>query len=613
MNIKIKQICAVTYILFIFSSLCFIFFISSKYNLSVSGDVGKVRSVSSIIHEKGSGEYETITLPVKFKNLDPRTAITLLAEVQAGSRESLLIKSVFSPLRLYINEVMVYESGQGGTYPFFMNDPPTIISSVELPENQSNISLRIEYLSPIGRSELSVPELYIGQNSALLTHQFYEDGFSFLFSLLLIFIGLVMIIVSLTMIVHISAGASFIWLGLFSLASGVWGFGECDLSAFFLPFPSLLHVMSYLGLFTLSIPFQHFGLTMLKPKNKLPMQIILWIHYISLAITLLLQIFSITDFTKSLYWFHIIAPLGFVTFAACLLWEHFRHRNPAAKRFGPAIIILASAVILELANYWLHFTDTLTLFFQLGVLAFVISLGIVSGYYVRESIKTSAEKVQLEYEMASVNRQLDLQRIQYRKLTENDETVKAQRHDLRHQLTVLRELNLKSNTEKLDNYINTLIEKIPSERISLLCENYAVNAVASHYFLLAKMNGIDISVKLAIPAEINSTLESDLCIIVGNLLENAFEACSRMNSGTKSINLNSRIQYGGTLTLTLDNSFDGKTRQQNGVFLSSKRNEIGIGLSSVKAVVEKYGGTARFETENKIFRSSVYIKLDEQI
>ncbi|HBQ87044.1 MAG TPA: hypothetical protein DD811_11300, partial [Syntrophomonas sp.] len=77
----------------------------------------------------------------------------------------------------------------------------------------------------------------------------------------------------------------------------------------------------------------------------------------------------------SLYWFHIIAPLGFVVFAGCLVWEHFRYRNPAAGRFAPAVILLAASTVLEVLNYWLRLTDVLTVFFQLGALAFVIALG----------------------------------------------------------------------------------------------------------------------------------------------------------------------------------------------------------------------------------------------
>jgi len=84
-----------------------------------------------------------------------------------------------------------------------------------------------------------------------------------------------------------------------------------------------------------------------------------------------------------------------------------------------------------------------------------------------------------------------------------------------------------------------------------------------------------------------------------------------MDSGHRFIRLGSRLEH-GTLTITLDNSFDGALRQKDGVILSSKREGEGTGLSSVAAVAKKYGGAARFEAKDGIFQTSVYIRLEEQ-
>ena len=318
------------------------------------------------------------------------------------------------------------------------------------------------------------------------------------------------------------------------------------------------------------------------------------------------------DFSKSLYWFHIVTPLMFIVFTVFLLLEHYRYRNAAAKRFGLAILLPAIGLLLEFANYWLHFTETITLFFQLGLAAFVVVFAVASGFYIRQSIYAAAEKKRLEYEVAAVNHQLELQRIQYRKMADHDEAVKAQRHDLRHQLAVIRGLNARKDAEKLESYIDALIEKIPTDKETLFCENYAVNAVIAYYFSKAKQGGIEVSAQLLVPPALSNTQETDLCIIVGNLLENAVEACSRMTSGQRFIRMGSRFQH-EILAITVDNSFPGDSiRCRDGVFLSSKRDSEGTGLSSVKAAAEKYGGAARFEAKDGVFLSSVYIRLSEE-
>jgi len=483
-----------------------------------------VRRVSDVMISVDGGKAKAALIPTKIDSLAPRTPVTLTAVVEVRSDDSLLVKSVFAPMRLYLDGVLAYASGQEGSYPPYMNDPPTILTLVSLPDREGVAELRIEYLSLTQRSSLSLPSLFVGNEAALLSAQFRAEGFSLLFSLLLIFLGMAMALVSLTVIRRMSSGSPFLWLGLFSLSAGVWVLGECDLTAFLLPYPTLLYNMAYLGLFLVTLPLLRFGLMILNPQSKLPFQIMLGVHAVSVAGALILQLSGRMDFTRSLYWFHIIVPLGFVVLASCLLWERFRHHNPAAKRFAPAVTLLAASTVLELANYWLHLTAALTVFFQLGVLAFVISLGIVSGYYVREAMRTAAEKTRLEYEMAATARQLALQRLQYRKIAEHDSLIKAQRHDLRHQLTVLRELSEQGDREKLTGYLDTLIRKIPSVKDIRLCENYAVNAVAAYYAARAKERGIRTELQFAIPPELDQMTESDLCIIVGNLLENAVEA-----------------------------------------------------------------------------------------
>jgi sensor histidine kinase regulating citrate/malate metabolism len=136
--------------------------------------------------------------------------------------------------------------------------------------------------------------------------------------------------------------------------------------------------------------------------------------------------------------------------------------------------------------------------------------------------------------------------------------------------------------------------------------------VAAYYAAAARNEGIESSLQFALPGELDDTVESDLCIIVGNLLENAVEACRRMENGARFIRLNSRLEY-GTLTITADNSFNGNIWEKDGVFLSSKREGEGVGLSSVAAVAKKYGGRARFEAKDGVFQASVYVRLGDDI
>jgi sensor histidine kinase regulating citrate/malate metabolism len=127
---------------------------------------------------------------------------------------------------------------------------------------------------------------------------------------------------------------------------------------------------------------------------------------------------------------------------------------------------------------------------------------------------------------------------------------------------------------------------------------------------MARQAGADVSVNLSIPSTLTTELESDLCIIIGNLMENAAEACARMTEEKERfVHVNSVLQH-GVLTIVVDNSYEGELRKKGGVFLSSKRDEEGIGLSSVSTVAEKYDGNAQFEEKDGVFQASVYVRVE---
>ena len=111
---------------------------------------------------------------------------------------------------------------------------------------------------------------------------------------------------------------------------------------------------------------------------------------------------------------------------------------------------------------------------------------------------------------------------------------------------------------------------------------------------------------LKIPKKIEIS-DTDICIVFGNCLENAIEACRRSKDGKKFVNIKSEPR-GNMLIFVIDNSFDVIANMEGDTFLLSNRNGQGMSISSVKAVVNRYDGTSRFEALADIFRVSVMLQ-----
>lgn len=230
----------------------------------------------------------------------------------------------------------------------------------------------------------------------------------------------------------------------------------------------------------------------------------------------------------------------------------------------------------------------------------------ISCYTLMRLLSQAAEKARLHAEITAAGRMMDLQREQYRRIIEDEEKGKAARHDLRHQLAVIRRYALEGDTEGAVRYCDELAGAVLHSERRVWCGNFAVNAALDHYLSEAERAGIQLDILLDIPEDVGGLPVTELCVIIGNLLENAVEASLGIPPKERFIHLRGRM-WSRSLTITMDNGFDGSIRRRGELWHSRKREGVGIGLSSVQAICRKYGGKAEFETKDRIFRSSVML------
>lgn len=222
-----------------------------------------------------------------------------------------------------------------------------------------------------------------------------------------------------------------------------------------------------------------------------------------------------------------------------------------------------------------------------------------------QSLASFEQQTILEAQKLQSERLLSLQREQYALLKSQNEETRRFRHDLRQQLVAARHYLEENQTEKLQNYLDTLLGELPMGTASL-CPNDAVNAVVLYHCSAAEKAGIDVKLQLeAVPETCPQELESDLCVLIGNLLENAIAGCK--NTSQPFVTMRTRFAD-GILTIAMDNRFAQVERTEEGEFLSTKPGG-GIGLRSIAAIAEKYQGGSRFETKGTVFSSSVYLRV----
>ena len=555
----------------------------------------------------GTQAPESVTLPYDLRNLKPRTPVTVTARVTVNNNDMFCVKTAYAPVKVYTDGVLIYELGKRETYPNFMLDPATEIFLIKPSVYDREVEFKMEFLSPATRSSMTVYPPMMAPFKSIFNEYVATYKVPFIFSIVQLAAGVFLAIVALMMLFFEKRVSEiFFWLGMFSLVSGLWGFGECNLTALIIKNPTLLYLFAFIGLFTVCIPLMQLADVSIDFKNPKPLSFLSSFLTASVIVALTLQFFGIYPLSSSMYAFHFMTTCSLCILSLLTVYEAVKRDNLQAKRFVIPIVILTFASLIEVANYYFKFTYQFSSIFQDGVIIFILMMSFITGFYIKDFENLRKQNERLAFEIGLMEIQIDEQRKYNELIARNEDVLKKQRHDLHHHLIAIRELAENGN-EKLSDYLDTLSKNIPAAHISY-CENKAVSAILSHYAEICRGEQIEFHAKLIVPEMRKTPLNSDLAIIFGNLLENAIEACMKIDKEKRFIRIGSDISY-DMLIITMDNSYDGKILSVDGRFRSTKREGFGIGLSSVQSVARKYCGDAKFEDKDGYFQSSVYMRI----
>lgn len=225
-------------------------------------------------------------------------------------------------------------------------------------------------------------------------------------------------------------------------------------------------------------------------------------------------------------------------------------------------------------------------------------------YFILFTMQIIAGQQALSHEVENARNQLALQTSHYHRITERIEQSRKARHDLRHHMAALSSLAGDGNLEAIQKYLREYTKTLTGDLDQPLCRNYAVDVIARYYMGIAKSEHIDVTARLNLPEQL-AIDDMDICIVFGNCLENAVEACRALPENKRFIRMNS-ILSGRSLVITIENSYRSVEYGENGALRSQKEGG-GIGLSNVRAIAQKYNGHASFQPQDDFFVSIVVL------
>lgn len=211
------------------------------------------------------------------------------------------------------------------------------------------------------------------------------------------------------------------------------------------------------------------------------------------------------------------------------------------------------------------------------------------------------ERKMLEYQRKTMEKQVA-------EVNEIYMTMRGWRHDYHNHLQKLSAHLQEGQIEEAKNYISQLGESLDNIKIKYQTGNISLDAILNSKLSVAEKEQIKINCK----AEIGENLaisDIDLCILLGNLIDNAVESCRLIpEKEEKFIRIYMCIRK-RQLYISVTNATNEIIKKLDAEYISKKRGDHGHGLKRIDIVVDKYGGFVKRANEPGIFATEIMIPL----
>lgn len=185
------------------------------------------------------------------------------------------------------------------------------------------------------------------------------------------------------------------------------------------------------------------------------------------------------------------------------------------------------------------------------------------------------------------------------------------RHDYRNHIQTMKAYLSMGRYEELAEYLDQLDMDLSQVDTVVKTGNVMVDAVLNSKISVARAKQIAVDAKARVPQHM-SIAEVDLCVILGNLLDNAIEACMGIEEESQRFIRIYIDVLQGQLYLYVLNATAGKLKRRGNSYLSTKDSrEHGYGLMRMDRVVEKYHGYLDRQDEEGVFATEVLLPLEK--
>ncbi|EPY09873.1 ATP-binding protein [Paenibacillus alvei] len=261
--------------------------------------------------------------------------------------------------------------------------------------------------------------------------------------------------------------------------------------------------------------------------------------------------------------------------------------------------VLISAIPL-MSIYHLYILNYKTVYYFISAIGFLfLNVMII---YIFDSI---IDKYKFMQEHTQLQHQMDYQDANYEKVVHSFKSIKRIIHDTNQQFLYIEECIKRNELAAAMEHIKTTLNKVEGAYQRVNTGNLVIDALITNTLNIGQANGIRIDTKLNLWSQEIHIDRYDLCVVIGNMLDNAIEASKKLTIAEDRYILIKIHSTESSLLIHILNHMENEVAHLHSQKPSPEFH--GIGLTNIARICDKYGGHMTIETKHKVFNNMVLL------
>lgn len=356
-----------------FACIAMLVLLFQQINVGLYATPGSVNELNTGWYYLKDGERVQVQLPAVIETTEGSSLTLYHDSIPASATpQTLSTRSALYHLKVTVGDQELY-AYDDSTFPRNQQMASKVNCIVDLPGGLTDETVAFTY-TDIHNGIYKIPSVYIGSSTAILLHNCMRD----LFPLLNVFIMVILSILTIWISIYLKRlrmeEKRFLDIAVFLLLCGCWFLTDSSTAQTLGGSSPIIRYISFYAFMLLAIPMLHFVKNTKNMKNYRVIDFFLAAFYINAILQSILNYLGVFDFVQMLFVTHFLLAFGVGALGMILFKEYKKTGEKQILTILQSFGIVGGSGVISLIFYWLLGLSYYEIFFEVGIIIFILLL-----------------------------------------------------------------------------------------------------------------------------------------------------------------------------------------------------------------------------------------------